>query len=269
MKIKVTHSTTYTYNFTVPKLIQCLKLYPTECSNQNIIQWKIVSSSGKIIESHTDALGHRITNIFNKNFGGILKITSSGIVQTRDFSGVVKGLKEKVNPLCFLRQTRLTTPCKKIIKISKQAKLGENNLIEFAHKINLIVSNAIEYVGGSTNTSTSSKEALKLGKGVCQDFAHILISVARLNNLPARYVNGFLLEDTNSGENTTHAWVEIYIKDLGWVAFDPSHKRCIDDKYIRITAGFDFEDASTIKGIKTNYNGDEFLDTKVRIENCQ
>ena len=78
-------------------------------------------------------------------------------------------MKEKVNPLCFLRQTRLTTPCK-IIKISKQAKLGENNLIEFAHKINLIVSNAIEYVGGSTNTSTSSKEALKLGKGCLSRF---------------------------------------------------------------------------------------------------
>ena len=74
-------------------------------------------------------------------------------------------------------------------------------------------------------TSTSSKEALRQKKGVCQDFAHILISIARQNRLPARYINGFLLEETNSGENTTHAWVEIFIKDLGWVGFDPSHKK--------------------------------------------
>ena len=106
-------------------------------------------------------------------------------------------------------------------------------------------------------------------KGVCQDFAHILISAARFNKLPARYVNGFLLEETVSGENTTHAWVEIFINNLGWVAFDPSHKKCIDDKYIRISTGFDFEDASIIKGVKNNYNGDEFLDTKVNIESCQ
>ena len=106
-------------------------------------------------------------------------------------------------------------------------------------------------------------------KGVCQDFAHILISAARFNQLPARYVNGFLLEETVSGVNTTHAWVEIFINNLGWVAFDPSHKKCIDDKYIRISTGYDFEDASTIKGVKTNYNGEEFLDTKVDIENCQ
>ena len=67
--------------------------------------------------------------------------------------------------------------------------------------------------------------------------------------------------------NTTHAWVEIFINNLGWVAFDPSHKKCIDDKYIRISTGFDFEDASIIKGVKNNYNGDEFLETKVDIEN--
>ena len=78
-----------------------------------------------------------------------------------------------------------------------------------------------------------------------------------------------MLEETTSGENTSHAWAEIFIKDLGWVAFDPSHQKCIDDKYIRISTGFDFIDASTIKGIKTNYDGDELLDTRVDIENCQ
>ena len=269
MKIKVTHLTTYSYNSTVPKLIQCLKLYPSICLNQEILEWSIKSNSGKIIESHTDALGHRIVNIFNNNFKGELKISSNGIVKTKDLQGVVKGLKEKVNPICFLRQTHLTMPCKRIRKISQEAKSKKADKIEFFHKLNLIVSNSIEYVGGSTNTSTSSHEALKQGKGVCQDFAHILISVARLNNIPARYVNGFLLEDVNSGENSTHAWAEVYIKDIGWIAFDPSHKKCIDEKYIRITCGYDFLDASTIKGVKTNYKGNEILKSKVSINNCQ
>ena len=83
----------------------------------------------------------------------------------------------------------------KIKEILEQA--GEiKDQIEFTHKLNLIVSNSIEYVSGSTTTSTSSTEALRQKKGVCQDFAHILISAARLSNLPARYVNGFLLEET-------------------------------------------------------------------------
>ena len=74
MKIKITHSTTYKYSSTVPRLIQCLKLYPSICDNQEIIEWKTISSSGKILESHTDALGHRIQNIFINNFHGQLKI---------------------------------------------------------------------------------------------------------------------------------------------------------------------------------------------------
>ena len=73
----------------------------------------------------------------------------------------------------------------------------------------------------------------------------------------------------NISHYSSHAWVELFINELGWVAFDPSHKKCIDEKYIRISAGFDFLDASTIKGVKTNYDGMELLDTKVNIENCQ
>lgn len=269
MKIKINHTTTYSYESIVPKLIQCLKLYPTVCDNQKVLEWEIKASSGKVLDSHTDALGHKVLNVFNNNLDGILKITSSGIVKTRDLSGLVKGLKEKVNPLCFLRDTNLTKPCENIEKIYKQASTKKDDLVEFVHRLNLIVSDSIKYSEGSTNTSTCSEEALRKGKGVCQDFAHILISVARLANLPARYINGFLLEDVNSGQNSTHAWAEIFLKDLGWVAFDPSHKKCVDHTYVRISAGLDFVDASMIKGIKTNYNGNEMLESKVYINHCQ
>lgn len=265
MKISITHNTQYYYSSEVPKLIQCVKLYPSICKNQELLGWKIYASHGKITESHVDALGHKIFNIYNNNFKGKLKITSSGTVKTKDFSGVIKGLKEKVNPLCFLRQTDLTKPCKRIRKISENRKLKTHDIVDYAHKLNLIVSDCIEYVSGSTSTSTNSEQALQQGKGVCQDFAHILISVARSKNLPARYVNGFLLETSDSGENTTHAWTEIFLKGLGWVGFDPSHKKCIDDKYVRVSTGLDFIDASTIKGVKINYAGTESLKSTVKI----
>ena len=87
--------------------------------------------------------------------------------------------------------------------------------------------------------------------------------------IPARYVNGFLYEDLNTTENSTHAWGELFLNEIGWVGFDPSHKKCIDDKYIRINSGFDFLDASIIKGIKLNYNGNESLESKVFVETCQ
>ena len=70
----------------------------------------------------------------------------------------------------------------------------------------------------------------------------------------------------SNGVSETHAWVEIYIEDLGWVAFDPSKKCCIDDKYVRVGCGFDFHDASMIKGIKCNFDGQENLDKDIKIQ---
>ena len=99
-----------------------------------------------------------------------------------------------------------------------EAKKNNKNHIEFAHKLNLIVSNSIKYVSGSTNTSTCSKDALKQKKGVCQDFAHILISAARFSQFPARYVNGFLLDETPQ-------IVFLYMKHITLVFFVHSKNR--------------------------------------------
>lgn len=268
MKIEISHETTYNYSEVVPQLIQSLKLFPTKCKNQKIIDWNVFTNRGIIKDSHHDALGHKILNIFNKNLVGKQKIVSSGTILTKDFSGVMKGLQEKVNPLCFLRETELTKTCKKITRINSRIK-KTNDKIELCHNLNLATFKSIKHVTGSTSTTTTAKKSIEQGEGVCQDFAHILICLARMNNLPARYINGFLLEDLNSQENSTHAWVEIFVEDLGWVGFDPSHNKCIDEKYVRISCGYDFLDASIIKGIKKNFNGGETLNVKVLIKNCQ
>ena len=76
----------------------------------------------------------------------------------------------------------------------------------------------------------------------------------------ARYVNGFLLDDTDIASNDTHAWSELFIENLGWVGFDSCHKKCIDEKYVRVGCGYDFSQTSMIKGVKSNYNGDEALE---------
>ena len=133
----------------------------------------------------------------------------------------------------------------------------------------MTVSEAIVFKSGSTNNETSAEHSLRLGTGVCQDYAHILISLARYFEIPARYVNGYLLEDNNTNKFYTHAWVELFITNLGWVAFDPSHKKCIDEKYVRISCGYDFIDASPIKGVKLNYSGSEDLNFKLSIDSEQ
>ena len=77
------------------------------------------------------------------------------------------------------------------------------------------------------------------------------------------------MDDNNISHYSSHAWVEMYINDLGWVAFDPSHKKCIDQNYVRISCGYDFIDASPIKGVQLNYLGREDLNFKLDINTEQ
>ena len=263
MKISINYQTCYKFSTEVPRLVQQLKLFPTECSNQKIIDWSINATEGQIVESHIDALGHKIYNIYLNNVTDDQKIIAKGTVNTKNTYGVMKGLNEKVHPACFIRQTELTRPNKKIMNLVKDF---EANSIVFCHKMNKAVGRSIKYLTGSTDIDTNAQKSVNLGTGVCQDFAHILIGLARYNNYPARYVNGFIANDSNIGSNDTHAWVEIFIKNLGWVGFDPSNNTCVDEKYVRFGCGYDFSDSSMIKGVKSNFKGLETLSKEIDID---
>ena len=143
MFIKISHTTNYNFAEKVPRLIQSLKLYPTSCKNQKILNWKITSSQGTVVDSFYDALGHKIINIYNKELMGLQEIKSIGEVKTKNYFGTVLGLEEKVNPMCFLRHTPLTFPGKKIIEMSRKIK-KKKNIIQFCHELNLFVSEIIK-----------------------------------------------------------------------------------------------------------------------------
>ena len=99
------------------------------------------------------------------------------------------------------------------------------------------------YKTGSTNNATTADMALQQGCGVCQDYAHILIALCRQQNIPARYVGGFMI-----GEGVTHAWVDIYATGK-WLGIDPTHNRIVDENYIKLSAGRDFSDCIIDRGI--------------------
>lgn len=99
------------------------------------------------------------------------------------------------------------------------------------------------YTPDSTTIRTTAEEAFAQRKGVCQDYAHVMLSVCRHVGLTARYIAGLL-----GGEGATHAWVEIY-HDGRWVGLDPTHNRMVDDNYITIAHGRDYRDCMLDIGI--------------------
>lgn len=99
------------------------------------------------------------------------------------------------------------------------------------------------YEKGSTEVETDAEEAFKGGKGVCQDFAHIYITILRMFGIPARYVCGLIV-----GEGESHAWVEA-VCDSNYIAFDPTHNCAITDEYIKLGTGRDATDCAINRGV--------------------
>ena len=109
-----------------------------------------------------------------------------------------------------------------------------------------------EYKPKSTRVDSPIDEALSTRQGVCQDFAHVMIALVRQIGVPCRYVSGYLfqpVEAVQSLEGATHAWVEVWLPDLGWVGFDPTHNCLAGEHHIRIAVGRDYADVPPTRGV--------------------
>jgi transglutaminase-like putative cysteine protease len=111
-----------------------------------------------------------------------------------------------------------------------------------------------EYVPKSTRVDSPIDDALASRKGVCQDFAHVLISIARRLGLPARYVSGYIAPQASGDRaglvaSATHAWVEVLLPELGWVGFDPTNNTEAGIRHIRVAVGRDYADVPPTRGI--------------------
>jgi len=127
-----------------------------------------------------------------------------------------------------------------------------------------------EFEPGATTVSTSVDEVLHQRRGVCQDFAHLMLACLRGHGLPARYVSGYLLTDPPPGEarlmgvDATHAWVAAYAPLHGWVEFDPTNGQLADRRYITLAWGADFADVVPLRGVILG-GGAQVMDVAVSV----
>jgi hypothetical protein len=148
----------------------------------------------------------------------------------------------------FLRPTSLTSMPESNLSFPVYTK--ENHLFDYLSELNIFIHQLLEYAPESTDVDTPIEEVLKLRKGVCQDFAHLFISVCRLNGIPARYVSGYLNQGAGfTGASQLHAWAEVFIPGSGWTGFDATNRLLADHHYIKIAHGTDFRDCSPIIGV--------------------
>ena len=267
MLIEIRHVTTYSYGTPARYSVQSLRLTPPSFDGQDVLTWTISAPGFDTHIEYRDGLGNLVHLASMSGVHDGITIEASGIVETEDRSGIVRGLIEVAPRRVFLRETEKTAPDKAIRELARSVSNGKvpKDVLDCMHALMRTVQDAVEYEIGATHEHTSAADALAAGKGVCQDHAHVFISAARLIGIPARYVNGYFLSGTLAPSEAAHAWAEAWIDGLGWVGFDPANGMCPTDRYVRLASGFDAASAAPIRG--TQRGGEnEALDVKVEVE---
>ena len=115
-----------------------------------------------------------------------------------------------------------------------------------------VVHGALEYAPETTTVDTPVETVLETRRGVCQDFAHITVAIARAYGLPCRYVSGYYAPagDALGHESlASHAWVEAWLPGLEWTALDPTHDLVAGERHISVAVGRDYTDAAPTRGV--------------------
>jgi transglutaminase-like putative cysteine protease len=155
----------------------------------------------------------------------------------------------------YLPPTYYTAAGSELIGFAGASFTPGRPVLECAYELACRIYDGFTYDASATDTATSISEVLEIKRGVCQDFAHLLIGALRAFGLPGRYVSGYLLtrppegKERLVGADASHAWVSVWAPGVGWVDFDPTNNLIPADEHITIAYGRDFQDVSPVTGV--------------------
>ncbi len=209
--------------------------------------WQVTIDGEPLVASARNAYGEQQALWSRAVNDEMVEVVARGTVETEDHAGVVQLQGRRANAPVFLRATDLTRADKAIRELIDPPVPGSE--LSWLHELRSAIHERISYTKGVTNVDTSAVAAMKLGKGVCQDMAHIFVAAARAHRIPARYVTGYLFAgEGEDAEHDPHAWGEAWIEGIGWIGFDPVTDECPTERYVRLTAGLDSLDAAPVRG---------------------
>lgn len=271
MLVRVAHRTEYRYSQPLLGSVQYLRQTARSGAMQTVTRWKVACEGAELTE-WTDHYGNVVHTVVLAKPSDRLAIEVQGEVTTVDTNGVVPtGMTGLPNPV-YLRETPYTKADARLQKFAAGFRAGiKSEPIAGLHALMIAIRDAVAYEKGGTHVHTTASESLALGRGVCQDHAHVFIAAARLLGVPTRYVSGYLAgpaEGTARRESASHAWAEALVDGLGWVSFDCANGVSATEAYVRVAVGLDYADAAPVRGVRTG-GGQEELAVSVEIDGHQ
>ncbi|GAA4218461.1 transglutaminase-like putative cysteine protease [Sagittula marina] len=249
MRLKISHTTRYSFDAPVSSGMQQLRLRPRSRRAQEVTEWKMTLEGAVHEVSYEDQHGNCVDLITFERDCTELAVHCEGEVELSESNGVIGRHTGPVPLWLYKRVTERTKAGPAIKALLKSVDAG--NELGRCHALMPAIAKSVVYETGSSESDWSAEEALAAGRGVCQDHAHVMIACAREAGLAARYVSGYLMMDDRTQQQAMHAWAEVHVPDLGWVGFDPANEMCPDERYVRVAVGLDYAEAAPVNGLRS------------------
>jgi transglutaminase-like putative cysteine protease len=284
-RLSIVHRTLYSYTTPVERSTHLLRLVPAHDRLQTLLESDLQVSVQGRVRDFDDVFGNRVRRVAIENPYQELAIVARSRVELLD-----------TDPLGFdLRQTKTTIP---LVWMPWQRAMLEpfllppelpeshlDELVDYAMRfvarndgdlldtlldLNDAIHREYEYKPGTTTLATTAFDVYVAKRGVCQDFANLFICLARLMGVPARYVCGYMFTGPKApgsqGLEASHAWVQVYLPEVGWRGLDPTNGVVTRTGHVRVAVGRNYIDATPTSGTIYVGGGAETLSVEVRVE---
>ena len=263
MHYSIRHITKFIYEVPITESVMEVRMQPRSEGSQRCLRFGLSTLPSARVKQYLDHDGNVVHHFNIPSKHGRLTLTAEALVEC----GVAPALPEAVdagweaidrmtasgefwellNPSPFARPTALLSKLADEIGVERGA-----DPMKTLTQVMTDMYSRFEYSPQTTRVDSPIDDALQARRGVCQDFAHIYIALARGLGVPARYVSGYLFHrdrGDRSADGATHAWVEVCLPGIGWMGLDPTNNLIAGDRHIRVAIGRDYADVPPTRGV--------------------
>lgn len=265
MYYSILHKTRFRYSTAVSESFTEVRMRPLSEDIQRCLKFNLSTSPAATIHSYEDCYGNTVSHFDLPAPHRHLTISAESVVEIGEPPRLPRSLSAEAWIMLddltaqeevwdFLAPSHFARPSPLLSALAEQLDLRRRgDPLSLLYELTGRMYRTFAYAPQATSVDSPIDEALSRRKGVCQDFAHIMIALVRPLGIPCRYVSGYLfhrVEDHDrSEEDASHAWVEALLPGLGWVGFDPTNNLVVRDRHIRVAVGRDYADVPPTKGV--------------------
>jgi transglutaminase-like putative cysteine protease len=272
MILKVEHSTLFEYDTPIYETATEVRLHPSnsQAAPQRCASFKLQVDPPATIFEYTDFYGNCVNHFNLLQSHKRVKIVATSVVET-GIGRSAAGDDEEIYLMDFSGESHYVhfDPA---VRDFTTCFATNSDSYHLAESICRHINESFIYEPGVTDVHSTSAVVMALGRGVCQDFAHIMLATCRYLGVPARYVSGYLYGGStpDGRDEASHAWCEVYCgKEKGWIGMDPTHSTLfVDDRYIKIGSGRDYGDVPPVRGTFKG-NATEKLSVAVKVSSME